>query len=78
MTRHSAAKDGFSSSPRSWILEQGASLVSTNEVILSCRLPVKLLHSPTQSQFWLYSSQLIVHPMGFHPPHFLQENDMIN
>jgi hypothetical protein len=34
MARHSTAKDGFYSSPRSWILEQGASLASTNEVIL--------------------------------------------
>jgi len=29
MTRHSAAKDGFSSSPRSWILEQEASVVNS-------------------------------------------------
>ena len=29
MTRHSAAKDGFYSSPRSWILEQGASFVNS-------------------------------------------------
>ena len=29
MVRHSTSKDGFYSSPRSWILEQGASLVNS-------------------------------------------------